>query len=63
MSPSLLIIELIIEASVGEKEDTNLLKKLALPVVSHSFHQICSKLHDPDPRRKDSASYYKLETA
>ena len=34
------IIKLIIEA-VGENEDTNLLKELAL--VSHSFHQICSK--------------------
>ena len=34
------IIELIIKA-VGGNEDTNLLKELAL--VSHSFHQICSK--------------------
>ena len=35
------IIELIIETVGGENEDTNLLKELAL--VSHSFHQICSK--------------------
>ena len=34
------IIALIID-SVGENNDTNLLKELAL--VSHSFHQICSK--------------------
>ena len=34
------VMELIIEA-VGGNEDTNLLKELAL--VSHSFHQICSK--------------------
>jgi len=50
------IIALIID-NVGENNDTNLLKELAL--VSHSFHQICSKhlfatveLHDVvgDPR-------------
>ena len=47
------IIVQIIDA-VGENEDTNLLKELAL--VSHCFHQICSKhlfatveLHDADP--------------
>jgi hypothetical protein len=47
------IIALIIDI-VGENEDTNLLKDLAL--VSHSFHQICSKhifatveLHDAVP--------------
>ena len=46
------IIALIID-TVGENNDTNLLKELAL--VSHSFHQICSKhlfatveLHDAD---------------
>ena len=46
------IIALIID-SVGENNDTNLLKELAL--VSHSFHHICSKhifatveLHDVD---------------
>ena len=46
------IIALIID-TVEEKKDTNLLKKLAL--VSHCFHQICSKhlfatveLHDAD---------------
>ena len=40
--------------TVGENEDTNLLKELAL--VSHCFHQICSKhlfatvdLHEADP--------------
>ena len=37
------IIALIINI-VGENKDTNLLKELALPVVSHSFFlQICSK--------------------
>ena len=47
------IIALIIDI-VGENEGTNLLKELAL--VSHCFHQICSKhlfstieLHDADP--------------
>ena len=47
------IISQIID-TVGENEDTNLLKELAL--VSHCFHQICSKhlfatieLHDADP--------------
>ena len=47
------VIALIIDV-VGENEDTNLLKKLAL--VSHSFLQICSKhlfatvvLHDAVP--------------
>ena len=47
------IIALIIDI-VGEKEDTDLLKELAL--VSHSFLQICNKhlfstveLHDADP--------------
>ena len=46
------IIALIIDI-VGENKDTNLLKDLSL--VSHSFHQICSKhlfatveLHDAD---------------
>jgi hypothetical protein len=54
------IIELIIEA-VGENKDTNLLKELAL--VSHSFHQICSKhlfatveLHNAAPRRNVASS-------
>ena len=54
------IFELVIEA-VGENEDTNLLKELAL--VSHSFHQICSKhlfatveLHDADPKRHIASS-------
>ena len=49
------IIELIIDSEVvGKNEDTNFLKELAL--VSHSFHQICSKhlfatieLHDAVP--------------
>ena len=47
------IIAQIID-SVGQNNDTNLLKELAL--VSHSFHHICSKylfatieLHDADP--------------
>ena len=54
------IIELIIEA-VGENKDTNLLEELAL--VSHSFHQICSKhlfatveLHDANPKRNVASS-------
>ena len=53
-------IELIIEA-VGENKDINLLKELAL--VSHSFHQVCSKhlfatveLHDAVPRRHVASS-------
>ena len=51
------IIALIIDI-VAENEDTNLLKELAL--VSHLFHQICSKhlfatinLHDADPNYPD----------
>ena len=54
------IIDQIID-TVGENEDTNLLKKLAL--VSHCFHQICSKhlfatveLHDALPRRYVASS-------
>ena len=54
------IIFLIIHI-VGENEDTNLFKELAL--VSHSFHQICSKhlfatveLHDANPRRNVASS-------
>ena len=54
------IIYLIIHI-VGENEDTNLLKELAL--VSHSFHQICSKhlfatveLHDANPKRNVASS-------
>ena len=54
------IFELVIEA-IGENEDTNLLKELAL--VSLSFHQICSKhlfatveLHDADPERHIASS-------
>ena len=50
------IIALIID-SVGQNNDTNLLKELAL--VSHSFHHICSKhlfatveLHDTDDVRR-----------
>ena len=45
----------------GENEDTNLLKELAL--VSHCFHQICSKhifatveLNDADPERDVASS-------
>ena len=53
------IIALIV-AIAGENNDTNLLKELAL--VSHSFHQICSKhlfatveLHDtPNPHASNS---------
>ena len=54
------IIVQIIDA-VGENKDTNLLKELAL--VSHCFHQICSKhlfatveLHDADPERDVASS-------
>jgi hypothetical protein len=54
------IIVLIID-NVGENKDTNLLKELAL--VSHSFHQICSKhlfatveLHDAVPKRRVASS-------
>ena len=54
------IIALIIDI-VGENEDTNLLKEIAL--VSHSFLQICSKhifatveLHDAAPRRGIASS-------
>ena len=54
------IIALIIDI-VGENNDTNLLKDLAL--VSHSFLQTCSKhlfatveLHDADPKRRVASS-------
>jgi hypothetical protein len=54
------IISLIIDI-VGENNDTNLLKELAL--ASHSFLQICSKhlfatveLHDADPIRHVASS-------
>ena len=54
------VIALIID-NVGESNDTNLLKELAL--VSHSFHQICSKhlyanveLHDTSPNYQRKSS-------
>ena len=54
------IIALIIDI-VGENKDKNILKELAL--VSHSFHQICSKhlfatveLHDANPRHRAASS-------
>ena len=54
------IIALIIDI-VGENEDTNLLKELAL--VSYFFHQNCSKhlfatieLHDADPDNRIASS-------
>ena len=61
------VIALIID-NVGEKNDTNLLKELAL--VSHSFHQICIKhlfatveLHDASPnghRKSSKNGFIKL---
>ena len=65
------IITLIIDI-VGENEDTDLLKELAL--VSHSFLKICSRhlfatveLHDADPilhvasPKRDSSNYLKVD--
>jgi hypothetical protein len=49
------IIALIIDI-VGENKDTNLLKELAL--VSHSFHQICSKHLFATVELQDAAPHY-----
>jgi hypothetical protein len=54
------IIALIIDI-VGENEDTNLLKELAL--VSHSFHQICSKHLFATVELRDANMHYNMASS
>jgi hypothetical protein len=62
MSPALLfdIIALIIDI-VGENKDTNLLKELAL--VSHFFHQICSKHIFATVELRNADPYYDIASS